>query len=76
MLKFIARTKAPEPRVTAISPARVAGVGARLEARARRARRRARLFCRTAFPRGRDAIRVPAPGVDLHLDALTAEGGT
>lgn len=51
------------------------GVGRNLEARARALAAVRGYFAREAFLEVETPFRVPAPGVDLHLDAFPAHGG-
>jgi lysyl-tRNA synthetase class 2 len=51
------------------------GVGQNLRARARALAAVRAYFAREGFLEVETPLRVPAPGVDLHLDALSAEGG-
>jgi lysyl-tRNA synthetase class 2 len=73
---LITRTHAPEPRGDG-DVARFAwqGVAAHLAARGRALRAVRGFFEREGFLEVETPFRVPAPGVDLHLDAHAAEGG-
>ena len=51
------------------------GVGANLQARARALSAVRGYFARERFLEVETPLRVPAPGVDLHLDAIPASGG-
>jgi elongation factor P--(R)-beta-lysine ligase len=72
----IERTPCPEPRGDG-DFARFAwqGVGRNLEARARALSAVRDYFAREHFLEVDTPLRVPAPGVDLHLDAIPAHGG-
>jgi lysyl-tRNA synthetase class 2 len=50
-------------------------VGAKLQARARALAAVRSYFAREGFLEVETPVRVPAPGVDLHLDAIPASGG-
>lgn len=70
------RTPCPEPRGDS-DLARFAwhGVGGKLQARARALGAVREYFARDHFLEVDTPLRVPAPGVDLHLDAIPAHGG-
>ena len=70
------RTPCPEPRGDG-DLARFAwqGVGRNLQARARALAAVREYFAREHFLEVETPLRVPAPGVDLHLDAIPAHGG-
>jgi elongation factor P--(R)-beta-lysine ligase len=70
------RTPCPEPRGDG-DLARFAwqGVGRNLSARARALAAVREYFAREHFLEVETPLRVPAPGVDLHLDAIPAQGG-
>jgi len=70
------RTPCPEPRGDG-DLARFAwqGVGRNLQARARALAAVREYFAREHFLEVDTPLRVPAPGVDLHLDAIPAHGG-
>jgi len=70
------RTACPEPRGDG-DLARFAwhGVGRNLQARARALSAVRDYFAREHFLEVDTPVRVPAPGVDLHLDAMAAHGG-
>ena len=72
----IERTACPEPRGDG-DWARFAwqGVGHHLQARARALAAVREYFAREHFLEVETPLRVPAPGVDLHLDAIPAHGG-
>ena len=74
--KLVERTACPEPRGDG-DFARLAwhGVGTKLHARARALTAVRSYFATEAFLEVETPTRVPAPGVDLHLDAIPAEGG-
>ena len=74
--ELVSRTHAPEPRGDG-DFARLAwhGVGKHLAARARALAAARAFFAREGFLEVETPLRVPAPGVDLHLDALTAQDG-
>jgi len=69
-------TPCPEPRGDG-DLARFAwqGVGRNLQARARALAAVRDYFAREHFLEVETPLRVPAPGVDLHLDAIPAQGG-
>jgi len=73
---LIARTPLPEPRGDG-DFARFAwhGIGRNLVARAKALAAVRAYFAREAFLEVETPFRVPAPGVDLHLDALPAHAG-
>ncbi len=73
---LLERTEYDEPRGDG-DLARFAwhGVGARLQARARALSAVRAYFARERFLEVETPLRVPAPGVDLHLDAIPAAGG-
>ncbi len=73
---LVERTPCAEPRGDS-DVARFAwqGVGARLQARARALGAVRAYFARERFLEVETPLRVPAPGVDLHLDAIPAHGG-
>ncbi|HEX2672365.1 MAG TPA: amino acid--tRNA ligase-related protein, partial [Polyangiaceae bacterium] len=72
----VERTACPEPRGDG-DLARFAwhGVGRNLQARARALSAVRDYFAREQFLEVETPLRVPAPGVDLHLDAIAAHGG-
>ncbi len=72
----VERTQCPEPRGDG-DLARFAwqGVGRNLQARARALSAVRDYFAREHFLEVETPLRVPAPGVDLHLDAIPAQGG-
>jgi len=72
----VERTQCPEPRGDG-DLARFAwqGVGHNLQARARALAAVRDYFAREHFLEVETPQRVPAPGVDLHLDAIPAHGG-
>jgi elongation factor P--(R)-beta-lysine ligase len=74
--ELIERTVCPEPRGDG-DFARLAwqGVGAKLQARGRALAAVRAYFAAQAFLEVETPVRVPAPGVDLHLDAIPAAGG-
>ena len=74
--ELVSRTHGSEPRGDG-DFARFAwhGVGKNLSARARALAAVRHYFAREGFLEVETPLRVPAPGVDLHLDALTAQGG-
>ncbi|HEX3774695.1 MAG TPA: EF-P lysine aminoacylase EpmA [Polyangiaceae bacterium] len=74
--ELISRFAAPEPRGDG-EVARFAwhGVAKHLVARARATAAVRAYFARAGFLEVETPYRVPAPGVDLHLDALAADGG-
>jgi lysyl-tRNA synthetase class 2 len=73
---LVSRTHGPEPRGDG-DFARVTwhGVGRHLAARARALGAARSFFARQGFLEVETPLRVPAPGVDLHLDAHPAHGG-
>lgn len=73
---LVERTPCPEPRGDG-DFARFAwqGVGRNLQARARALAAVREYFAREHFLEVETPLRVPAPGVDLHLDAIPARGG-
>jgi elongation factor P--(R)-beta-lysine ligase len=73
---LVERTPCPEPRGDG-DLARFAwqGVGRNLQARARALAAVRDYFAREHFLEVETPLRVPAPGVDLHLDAIPAHGG-
>jgi lysyl-tRNA synthetase class 2 len=73
---LVERTPCPEPRGDG-DLARFAwqGVGRNLQARARALSAVRDYFAREHFLEVETPVRVPAPGVDLHLDAIPARGG-
>jgi len=73
---LLERTPCPEPRGDG-DLARFAwqGVGRNLQARARALAAVRDYFAREHFLEVDTPLRVPAPGVDLHLDAIPAHGG-
>jgi lysyl-tRNA synthetase class 2 len=72
----VERTACPEPRGDG-DHARFVwhGVGRNLQARARALDAVRDYFARELFLEVETPVRVPAPGVDLHLDAIAAHGG-
>jgi elongation factor P--(R)-beta-lysine ligase len=74
--ELIEHRACPEPRGDG-DFARLAwhGVGTRLAARARAIAAVRAYFAAEAFLEVETPVRVPAPGVDLHLDAIPAAGG-
>lgn len=74
--RVIERTACPEPRGDG-DFARFAwhGVGRHLQARARALGAVREYFAREQFLEVETPLRVPAPGVDLHLDAIPAHAG-
>jgi len=74
--RMVERTPCPEPRGDG-DLARFAwqGVGRNLQARARALSAVRAYFAREHFLEVETPQRVPAPGVDLHLDAIPAQGG-
>ena len=74
--ELIERSPCPEPRGDG-DFARLAwrGVGAKLQARARALGAVRSYFGAEGFLEVETPVRVPAPGVDLHLDAIPAAGG-
>jgi lysyl-tRNA synthetase class 2 len=73
---LVERSAYPEPRGDG-DFARFAwrGVGAKLQARARAVTAARTFFAEEGFLEIETPVRVPAPGVDLHLDAIPASGG-
>ena len=72
----IERTPCPEPRGDGDLARFVwQGVGRNLQARARALAAVRDYFAREHFLEVETPLRVPAPGVDLHLDAIPAQGG-
>jgi len=73
---LVERTPCPEPRGDG-DLARFAwqGVGRNLQARARALAAVREYFAREHFLEVETPLRVPAPGVDLHLDAIPAQRG-
>jgi len=73
---LVERTACPEPRGDG-DLARFVwhGVGRNLQARARALSAVRDYFAREQFLEVETPVRVPAPGVDLHLDAIAAHGG-
>ena len=73
---LVERTPCPEPRGDG-DLARFAwqGVARNLQARARALAAIREYFAREHFLEVETPLRVPAPGVDLHLDAIPAQGG-
>lgn len=73
---LVERTHHPEPRGDG-DVARFGwhGLGSRLQARARALAAVRSYFASERFLEVETPLRVPAPGVDLHLDAIPAEGG-
>lgn len=74
--RLVERSPCPEPRGDG-DLARFAwhGVGRHLQARARALSAVRDYFARERFLEVETPLRVPAPGVDLHLDAIPAQGG-
>ncbi|MEI9940241.1 MAG: EF-P lysine aminoacylase EpmA [Pseudomonadota bacterium] len=75
-VRLVERTPCPEPRGDG-DLARFAwqGVAHNLRARARALAAVRDYFAREHFLEVETPLRVPAPGVDLHLDAIPAQGG-
>jgi len=72
----IENTPCPEPRGDGDLARFVwQGVGRKLQARARALAAVRDYFAREQFLEVETPLRVPAPGVDLHLDAIPAHGG-
>jgi len=70
------RTPCPEPRGDGdLARFGWQGVGRNLQARARALSAVRDYFAREQFLEVETPLRVPAPGVDLHLDAIPAHGG-
>jgi elongation factor P--(R)-beta-lysine ligase len=73
---LVERSQCPEPRGDGdLSRFVWHGVGRNLQARARALAAVRDYFAREHFLEVDTPLRVPAPGVDLHLDAIPAEGG-